>query len=216
MQGARDLFRQTQQQNIAQLSALGLSSSSVMEGLAEKLGVETARRMAGLTGSYEEVTQNLAKESARVKNYAESKIRQVEENVGLQIKSIQSQIMDAIAQIGQQRNVAATAKASARADVLSQARQQIYNLQASAQTFAQQLQTWATQKAQSLADVNKEFTISQEGLGQAVQSAISKMPTIPGFQYVPEPQQGSNMLYKVPGKYVKSTQDEELANPFAQ
>jgi signal transduction histidine kinase len=61
MQEARDLFRQTQQQNIAQLSGLGISSSSVAEALAERLGVETARRIAGVSGSINEVRTNATK-----------------------------------------------------------------------------------------------------------------------------------------------------------
>lgn len=214
MQGARDLFRQTQQQNIAQLSALGLSSSSVMEGLAEKLGVETARRIGGLTGSLEEVTQNLVKEGARVKDYAAQKLTEVESTVGNQIQSIRSQMIDSLNQINQNRQVAATAKASARADLMTQARTQIYQLQASAQTFAQQMQTWAAQKSSTLSNVNKEFTISQEGLGAAYTTALnsSGMPNISGFQNIPQVEQGSNGMYKiVNGKYVKVDQEISTA-----
>jgi hypothetical protein len=51
IQQARDIFNQVQQKNVADLSALGISSSSVAEALAERLGVETARRIAGATGT---------------------------------------------------------------------------------------------------------------------------------------------------------------------
>lgn len=46
---ARDMFRQMQQQNIAQLSGLGISSSSVAEALAENLGRDTAQRIFSIS-----------------------------------------------------------------------------------------------------------------------------------------------------------------------
>jgi len=160
MMQARDLFRQQQQQNIAQLSALGLSSSSVMEGLAEKLGVETARRIGGVTGSLNEVLQNLSKERARVNDYAKTKLTELDKNLQTQIGSIQQQLLQGIRQIQDSRQLAATAKANSRANLMQQAQQQIGALQANAQQFAQQMQQWAIQKSTVLTDAQKGFTIN--------------------------------------------------------
>lgn len=177
LRGARDLFRQTQQGNIAQLSALGLSSSSVMEGLAEKLGVETARRIGGINGSLSEVMQNLSKERARVNDYAKVKTTELQQNLQNQIASIQSQLMQGVKQISDSKQLAATAKANARADMMTQARNQIYQYQNAAQQFSQQLQQWSTAKSTALTDAAKGFTINPTDT-TGLQNAITNVQNI--------------------------------------
>jgi hypothetical protein len=218
LQQARDLFRQTQQGNIAQLSGLGISSSSVSEALAEKLGVETARRIAGVTGSRDEVLANLSKEKARINDFAATKKTQLAENLQAQIGSIQNSLLLGLKQVSDARQMAATAKANARATLLSQAQQQIGSLQANAQQFAQQLQQWATQKSTIITDAQKGFTISPTdttGLQSALTEAVSPMAPA-GFSWNPNVETAPSGYKRVGVNLVKnkSTEDPELQNDF--
>jgi len=155
-QQARDLFRETQQQNIAQLSGLGISSSSVAEALAERLGVETARRIAGVTGTFNEVKQNIAQETTRIQTYYKARLSDLEQSMAAGISSIQESFAAGLREINQARNVAATDKANRRAEILSRAQTAMANLQADAQRFAQQLQTWETQKSSALQSIGND------------------------------------------------------------
>lgn len=178
MQQARDVFRQTQQSNIAQLSALGISSSSVSEALAERLGVETARRIAGITGSLQEVRQNATNELGRIKGYFSERSTQLQEQVQLQKSQIQQGLIQGINSINSARQQAASDKAAQRSNLLSQVSQAIASLTQQHQQFQQALQQWAQQKSAALtpivqdpnyyntlmnktADINKQFATTQ-------------------------------------------------------
>jgi hypothetical protein len=149
LQGARDLFRQTQQNNIAQLSGAGLSSSSVAEALAERLGVETARRIAGITGSLGEIRQNATKEIARIKSYYEGKATEATQWVANEKMKIQSQLTNVLNQIGTAKQMASSAKANARAEALSQQRTQLFQLAQQENQFQNSLKDWAQKKAET-------------------------------------------------------------------
>lgn len=150
LQQARDLFRQTQQSNNAQLSALGISSSSVSEALAERLGVETARRIAGVTGGLDEVRQNATNELGRIKNYAAEKATQLAENVRIQKDQIQQALVSGLNQINTARSQAASDKARARSSLLQQVTAQVGALTQQQQQFDQSLKVWSAQKAAAL------------------------------------------------------------------
>jgi hypothetical protein len=208
MQQARDLYRQVQQQNIAQLSGAGLSSSSVAEALAEKLGVETARRIAGVTGSRDEIIQNITKEKSNLDNYYQQKLTNLEDQLTLNTKQIQSQLMQSLDQINQARNVAASERANKRAQLMSEATTQIANLQANAQQFAQSLQMWKEQNSakltQTVSDVTAKMTNFTTGLNQL-------NSTMPGYDLNPS-FSVSDQGYLVPSQLSakKKTTDEDL------
>ncbi len=166
MQQARDLFRQTQQSNIAQLSALGISSSSVAEALAERLGVETARRIAGVTGSLQEVRQNASKELARTKDYYQQRITDITNQVAVQKAQIQNSLLAGLNQINSARNQAATDKSRSRAELIQNAQSAINSLAQQQQQFEQSLKKWATSKAQSLTPI-----VTDPGYIQSILSA---------------------------------------------
>lgn len=153
MQQARDTFRQTQQSNNAQLSALGLSSSSVTEALAERLGVETARRIAGITDSLTTIQVNAKKELSRIKNYYTQKSEEVTRNVDIQKQQIRNSLMSGLNQINSSRYQAASAKAQARANLLYQTQTAITQLAQQEQEFNQALQKWQAQKTAALTPV---------------------------------------------------------------
>lgn len=184
MQQARDLFRQTQQSNTAQLSALGISSSSVSEALAERLGVETARRIAGVTGSLDEVRQNATNELGRIKTYYAEKKTQLDENVRIQKDQIQQALMQGLNQINNARSQAASDKAAARANLLSQVQNQIYTLTQQQQQFDQQLQQWAAQKSAALTPIVQDPNY----LNSLVETAntFNQQFAPSGFTYLPE------------------------------
>ena len=209
LQQARDLFRQTQQQNIAQLSGAGLTSSSVNEALAERLGVETARRIAGVTGSTNEIMQNIAQEKTRIGTFYKQKLVDLETGLGAAIGNIQSQLVSGINQINSARQAAASDKANRRAELLSNAQTQIAQLQANAQNFAQQLQTWQTQRNQSLSDASN-FVVSPTDLTgqQRAISDITSLPGVAGFQWIPEVST-SNQGYRFTPRLEREKKDED-------
>ena len=184
MQQARDVFRQTQQQNNAQLSALGLSSSSVAEALAERLGVDVARRIAGVTGSIQEVRQNTVNEIGRIKNYYSEKKTQLDENVRIKKGEIQQSLMAGLNQINAARNQAASDKAQARANLLSQVQNQVYQLTAQQQQFDQSLQQWAAQKASALTPIAQDPNYLNTLMNTA--NTFNKQFSSQGFSFTPE------------------------------
>lgn len=213
MQQARDLFRQTQQSNNAQLSALGISSSSVSEALAERLGVETARRIAGVTGSVQEVRQNAVNELGRIKTYYAEKKTQLDENVRIQKDRIQQALMAGLNQINAARSQAASDKAAARSNLLSQVQNQIYTLTTQQQQFDQSLKQWATQKSAALTPIAQDPNYINNLIATAQNFNEQFAPT--GFGFTPEV--SYDKYGTMTGKIVsnKKTDDELLANPFA-
>lgn len=186
-QQARDLFRQTQQSNIAQLSALGISSSSVSEALAERLGVETARRLSGITGSLNEIRQNAASETSRINNYYQQKKTALDTTVANEKAKIQQALVSGLSQINSARTQAATDKARARLDLLTNAQNQINQIVQTAQQFDNSLKAWATQKAQTLQEAYNNPQALQSFLGNlsTIQSAFnpSKFNITPTINY---------------------------------
>lgn len=213
---ARDLFRQIQQQNVAQTSGLGISSSSVSEALAERLGVETARRIAGVTGSTDEVLRNISAEKTRVGSFFKQRLADVESSLQAQIGQIQSQLLAGVNQINAARNQAASDKANRRAELLSNAQSQMAQLQANAQSFAQSLQQWQAQKAAQLSQA-QQFIVSPTDFGP-LQSALGNIQgltgvggQLEGFQ----PQVSISPSGKFTTTIKPGKDDDLLGNPFA-
>lgn len=184
LQQARDLFRQTQQQNIAQLSALGLSSSSVAEALAERLGVETARRIAGVTGSLQEVQQNASKELARINDYYAQKMTQLQTDEQLQKQQIQQSLLAGLNQINSARNKAASDKAAARQNLMSQVQNSIAQLAQQKQQFEQSLQQWAAQKQAALQPIAQDPNYLNTRVSTA--NTFNQQFNPQGFAFTPE------------------------------
>lgn len=156
LQQARDLFRQTQQSNIAQLSALGISSSSVSEALAERLGVETARRIAGVTDSLGQIRVNAQNELNRVKTYYTGQLDTLSKNVENQKAQIQTALVQGLNQINSARQQAAAGKAQARANLLYQVQSQLGQIAQQEQQFRQSMDQWAQQKAAALTPIAQD------------------------------------------------------------
>jgi hypothetical protein len=184
MQQARDLFRQTQQTNNAQLSALGISSSSVSEALAERLGVETARRIAGVTGGIQEVRANAVNEINRIKNYYSERTTQLQDWVANEKAKIQNSLIQGLNQINQSRSQAASDKSASRANLLSQVQNQIYSLTQQQQQFDQSLQQWAQQKAAALTPIAQDPQYIEKLMATANVFNQKFAPT--GFAFTPE------------------------------
>lgn len=184
---ARELFRQLQQQNNAQLSGLGISSSSVTEALAERLGVETAQRIGGITGELGEIRQNIAKEKTRVEEVFQSKLTEIQESTQIAIQRIQAGLQQGLSQLAGARGQAATAKAQARTDIAVNARNQILQIQQEAQQRSQAIQAAAARRAQALAEAEQFMFKSNDLTGQAnyTQNLLSTLPDVAGFQKVP-------------------------------
>lgn len=203
-QQARDLYRQLQQQNIAQLSGTGLSSSSVAEALAENLGRDTARRIAGVTGSRDEVLQNISKERTNTENYVNERLSNLESQVTQQKADIQTQLLNEISKINNARNVAANDRASRRQELILNAQNAVNTLTSQAQQFAQDLEQW---KAQNNAKL-QNTAVSFDDLTKAMQAASSLQTQQLGTQGQVDPYAGAYQINPV------QKQQEDLLNQF--
>lgn len=212
MQQARDLFRQTQQGNIAQLSALGISSSSVAEALAERLGVETARRIAGVTGSLQEVRENATKEMGRIKDYYTSKVTEVQQQVQVQKANIQNSLIAGLNQINSARQQAATDKARSRAELLNNVQNQIFQLTQQEQQFQQSLKQWAEKKSAALTPMITDPNFVNS-LTQAT-STFNQQFAPQGFNYAPEVSTDEFGRVRGSVNYNLQKKPDEFANPF--
>lgn len=212
LQQARDLFRQTQQGNIAQLSALGISSSSVSEALAERLGVETARRIAGVTGSLSEVRQNATKELGRIKDYYQSRLTDVTNQVATQKANIQNSLMQGLNQINSARNQAATDKSRSRAELLNNVQNSIAQLTQQQQQFEQSLKQWASQKQAALTPIITDPSFI-DTLTSATDTFNDKFAP-QGFQYVPDVNTDAYGRVQGQVKYSSTKVKDDLSNPF--
>lgn len=150
MQQARDVFRQTQQNNIMQLSGAGLSSSSVNEALSERLGIETARRIFSVTGNLDEIRQNASKELSRINQYYSNKKIELESTKNIEVSKIKSALNQGLNQINNSRNQATSDKAKSRFDLLSNAQSQIASIKQQQLQFENSLKEWATKNSSAL------------------------------------------------------------------
>lgn len=210
LQQARDLYRQIQQQNIAQLSGQGISSSSVAEALAESLGVETARRIAGVSQSADDVIRNIEAEKTNVQTYTKEKLANIEGEMSAKIADIQNQLVQGLNQINTARQIAANDKANRRQDLLSQAQQAVFQIQQNAQNFAQSLQTWQAQTTAKLGEASQNWIqqfsqdprlVSQIG---TLSNQFGQAGLTPSFDFT----SGGKVSLGVKPK------EEEIANPF--
>jgi vacuolar-type H+-ATPase subunit I/STV1 len=183
MMNARDLFRQTQQSNIAAMSGLGISSSSVTESLAETLGIETARRIAGISGSLQEVKQNASKELSRIQTYYQERKTMLEQSKTLEISKIQQSLMSGLDNLNAARNTLAVDKAKQRYELLSNARNSIDAINQKAQDINQSLQSFLAQKAQAMTQIvsNPQYLANL----QNSQAVMNQNFAPSGFSYVP-------------------------------
>ena len=213
IQQARDLFRETQQANSAQLSAMGLSSSSVSEALAERLGVETARRIAGVTGSVDEIRKNATAELGRIKTYYSGKLNDVTNWANDQKASIQNSLVQGINQINSAKSQAASAKAQARSNLLSAVQSQLGQLAQQQQQFEQSLQAWAAQKSAALTPITQDPNYVQNLLAQT--QKINEQFSPSGFVATPQFDVNAKGQYSGQINMQKKPTEDEFANPFA-
>ena len=208
---SRDLFRQTQQQNSAQLSALGISSSSVTEALAERLGVETARRIARTGDNLSQIQFNAQTELGRIKNYYTGKINDVQNQVRDQKASIQLSLIQGLNQINNARGQASQARSSARQDLLTQTRSAVYSLTQQQQQFEQSLQKWATQKSAALTPIAQD----QNYLNSVISNMqnLQTNPALSGFNVTAGINQNAKSQYS--SSYNIVPKKNPLDDPFA-
>lgn len=218
MRNARDLFRQIQQQNIAQLSGLGISSSSVSEALAEKLGVETARRIGGITGSLDEVRQNIAKERTNVETVFQNKIQEIGQQTDAAIAGIRANVADQLAKLGQLRGQAAVEKAKAKTDIAVNARNAIQQIMLESQARQQSIADAAAKRQQALQDA-EQFMFKPTDFSRINQyvSNVNSLPAAAGFKAVPTFENTSVMGqgYLKPGISYQKNPEDQIVNPFA-
>lgn len=183
LQQARDLFAQTQQRNIAMTSGLGISSSSVSEALAEMLGRDTMRRISSITGSLQEIRQNATKELARINNYYQGQITNLQQAKSIEIGKIQNSLLAGINQINTARKQAAVDKTRSRWELINNAKSAVDYINQQIDAFKTSLSNWASGKSSALAQIaaNPEYIAAQKK--QTENITANYAPT--GWEYVP-------------------------------
>jgi hypothetical protein len=214
LQQARDLYRQVQQRNIAQLSGVGLSSSSVAEALAERLGVETARRVAGVTGSQQEILQNIAKERSSLNDYYQRRLTDLDSELSTQKNALQQQLISGINQINNARNVAASERAQARQNLLSQTQSALAQLTANAQAFQQSLDQWKAQNETRLGQVGQDLPSLFQSLNNAVTNTANPQGLNYGFTINGNPQ--GQLGYQISASPKKNSLEDQMAQLYLQ
>lgn len=211
MQQARDLYRQVQQQNVAQLSGMGISSSSVAEALAETLGVETARRIGSTVQSADDVIRNINQERVRVNEFADQQLKDLEGKVAAALDDNKARFDQSISQLNQARQLAASDKASRRADIMQQAANNAYAIQQSAQQFQQALDMWKAQTDSKLSG------LASQDFSQFFNNLTNAIPAMKTFN-IGAGNAGMQTDYSfAPGGKVSvglKPKEEEIANPF--
>ena len=157
---AQQLYRDTQQQNSAQLSALGISSSSVTEALAERLGRDTAQRIGGTTNDLNQVLGNIDSERTRTNDFYNQKLTDLEGQLQATIGNIQAQSLQALNQLQLTRGQSANDLAGRRLDILQQTRAQINSAKDQTLAFQQQLDQFNAQRQAALDDA-RQMTLAE-------------------------------------------------------
>jgi hypothetical protein len=214
MTQARDLFRQTQQSNIAQLSALGISSSSVQEALAERLGVETARRIGGISGNLQEIRTNASNELNRIGQYYDGKLETARKQADVLKGNIQTALIDGLNRINSARQQASSDKARGRQQLLSEAQNQIFQLQQQQQKFEQSMQQWREQKAAALTPIAQDPNYVQNLLAQTQQINQQYAPT--GFTATPSFNVDEKGNYSGQINWQKNKDEDPMAELYRQ
>lgn len=185
----RDTYNQLQQKNIADLSARGISSSSVAEALAEKLGVETMRRIGDITQGTQNVLNNIAKEKNRIVQVFNNKKAELDQSIALQVQDVQNKLAYALDQVRSQRGLAALQKQKGITDIAQQARQMIDSIKQNAWEYEQKLAAEAQRRTQATNDAMALLTYNQQGeaqLNPMVSNTVTALQQAnPGLGYAP-------------------------------
>jgi hypothetical protein len=210
LQQARDLFRETQQQNIMELSGRGISSSSVAEALAERLGVETARRIGSISSSLGDIRINAKQELGRINNYYSEKMTNLEREKGVQMQEIRNALMSGLNKISTSRDIAAVSKRRQLVDLAQQARQAISDISQEYEKFKQSLYKWGVEKSLAIQPIaaGKFEEVFGKQLANVQQSyAPSQFDVLPSYSV--------DKYGRVTGQ-IKVNKKDELQNQTGQ
>lgn len=211
---SRQLYNELRQQRLAELSARGISSSSVAEAQMERLG----RSFYGDVGTSQ---QNLATtqgkiqgELTKVKDFFTKSMVKLEQSKDMALKEALIKFNQGLAEIGQMRG-------KAGADYRMQQAQMRYDAMQNLRRESMQIQQFnATMKL----DLEKWASAKQQGLSQAGQQVGENIPVIPydwgnlraaegyGITGVQSKQMGGQWV-GVP-TYGQLGEDEEPPNPY--
>jgi hypothetical protein len=200
LRSMRDLFRQIQQQNIIDLSGRGISSSSVAEALAEKLGTETMRRIGDITQGTQNVINNIAAEKKRITQVYQSKVQELQAEVKNKIDTVNANLTYALSQISAQRGLAALQKQKGLRDIAQTAREMIDSIKDKAWSYEQTLAAEAQKRQQATDDAIQLLKFNENTgayeLNPMVQSATSSLQQgFPGLGVAPQVQNYNGQPY---------------------
>lgn len=162
---ARRIYNELQQQAIAQLSGAGISSSSVAEALAEKIGRQTAERIFTVAQTRDQAISLLGEERTKVKNYIGEKLSNLEQQKTLALQNVQDWLLNSLRDINTQRGVADAYKAQQRSQSLLDYKNYVNQINLDNSRVAQALNVWAQNKDNGLAQAASYVMNIPEDIG---------------------------------------------------
>lgn len=154
----RQLFQELEQRNIAAASAGGLSSSSVVEAMSERLGRETAQRIAGITGSRDEIFANIENEKSRVKTFTAQKMTEVDQEERRTIGDLQALFSERLLDIERRRVGGEGERAQMRAQLALDVSNRIASVRAQAAQLRDSVNGFDVNEVGKLTDVLNDIS----------------------------------------------------------
>mgnify|MGYP001569396666 CR=1 FL=1 len=159
LQQARQLYGELTQGNVGRFGG----GTSTGEAANEILGRATMQQITGISGGAGESRRQLEIEKTRVQDFANNQRTSLKRWREEAIQKVEQEFSSGIMNINQNRSMAETAKATAKADLMQQARAQSFQVEQAQKAFERQILLFETQKAGELdkqygiPDIQKEY-----------------------------------------------------------
>ena len=165
---ARRLAGELGQQNIAQLSALGISDSSAALALQERLGRDVFAAVNNITQNRQRAENNLSRAKVSVEDFFTRQKASLEEGLALAVEKINFNLQSARRKVNEAKTLASAQKASARNQVIAGAQAAMQQAQAQVADFSNAQQVWK-QTVDQIFNLIGGFTGGQVDLSNMMQ-----------------------------------------------
>lgn len=157
---SRSLYNELRQQRMGELSAGGLSSSSVAEAQMEKLGRSVYQDIGVARKQAAETYRQIEAEETNVGKYYTRKIQEVDDNLTMALDEARMRFNDKLAEIKLMRGKAgvefAQEQSHARYEAMQAYRQEAIQIQQYNSGMKLKLEEWATEKLQKVQEEKRK------------------------------------------------------------
>jgi hypothetical protein len=150
---ARKLANELQQRNNSQLSAMGISSSSVAEGLGEGLSRDTYANINNIVQNRDTTLTKLKQQEDATNKYYTDNLNNLKQNYQTQLNDLTTKRDALLNQLSSNKSLLANQKFQYSQSLSQQYNQALQQLNQQAQSFAANLQYFTDQKVSALNQV---------------------------------------------------------------